>query len=117
MGVVAVQEPSKQDPSPVRRRWRLTPRFWAILFALFGVYITFAYISGFIEILRLERAIAAVEKEIEQVSLENEALREQLAVLRSPEYIERVAREELGLVMPGETAVILAEPARRSTGQ
>lgn len=96
---------------PARRRWRVTPRFWLILMLVFGAYMAYAYITGFIEIARLERAIAAVEKEIEKVTLENEALRRELARLQSPEYIEKVAREELGLVMPGETAVIIAEPA------
>lgn len=110
----AVREASIERRPPVRRRWRVTPRFWLILMLLFGAYMAYAYITGFIEIARLERAIAAVEEEIERVTLENEALRRELARLQSPEYIEKVAREELGLVMPGETAVIIAEPAKGS---
>jgi hypothetical protein len=31
-------------------------------------------------------------------------------LLNSPEYIERLAREQLGLVKPGEIAIILVQP-------
>jgi cell division protein FtsB len=34
-------------------------------------------------------------------------LREQIRLLQQPSYIERVAREQLGLVRPGEIAIVL----------
>jgi len=37
-------------------------------------------------------------------------LREEIRLLHTPAYIERQAREQLGLVRPGEIAVILVRP-------
>lgn len=103
MSVVA--EPKSGSKS--RKRWRVTPRFWGLAVAVFTMYMAVAYITGFVQIWRLQNEIERVQAEIEMIEAENERLREELAYLMSDEYIEKVAREELGLVMPGETAVIL----------
>lgn len=103
MSVVA--EPKSGPRS--RKRWRVTRRFWALAVAVFALYMAVSYISGFVQIWRLQNEIRRVRAEIELVEAQNQALREELAYLLSDEYVEKVAREELGLVMPGETAVIL----------
>lgn len=103
MSVVA--EPKSGTKS--RKRWRVTPRFWTLAAAVFVIYMAVSYVSGFVQIWRLENEIQRVRAEIERIEAENERLREELAYLLSDEYIEKAAREELGLVMPGETAVIV----------
>ena len=45
------------------------------------------------------------------MELRNKQLEEEIANWQSPEYVERAAREELGLVKPGETMYIFAQPA------
>lgn len=95
----------------VVRRWKVTPRFWALLAAVYALYMAVSYATGFWQIWRLEAEIRRVEARIASVEAENEALRRQLSYMQSDEYIEKVAREELGLVMPGEVAVIVASPA------
>jgi len=97
------------------RRWRVTPRFWALLAAAFALYMAVSYITGFVQIWKLEAEIERVRARIAVVEAENEALRRQLSYLQSDEYIEKVAREELGLVMPGETAVLVATPVSGSS--
>lgn len=47
----------------------------------------------------------ALEQRIEQLKKENRRLTQDLDYLRSDQYIEKVAREELGLVRPGDVAV------------
>jgi len=42
---------------------------------------------------------------------ERKELAEELEYVQSPEYLEKVAREELALVKPGETVVIIPEKA------
>jgi len=37
-------------------------------------------------------------------------LEKEIALWRTPEYVERVAREELGLVKPGEVVYQLSAP-------
>jgi len=93
-----------------RKRWRLTPRFWVIVGTAFFIYMSFSYVTNFVQIWRIEQQIRRIEEEISRAEARNEELRRELAYLQSDEYIERIAREELGLVRPGETAVIIATP-------
>lgn len=96
------------------RRWRVTPRFWTIALIIAIVYVAGNYAQGFIRIANLRAEIRRVEAQIEEVQARNVQFREELQRLNSDEFIERTAREELGLVMPGETALILIEqPAGR----
>jgi cell division protein FtsL len=58
---------------------------------------------GLLRLYRLHRTRAALTREIEQVSAANAALAEEVRALRTdPGRIEAIAREELGLVKPGE---------------
>jgi cell division protein FtsB len=44
------------------------------------------------------------------VLAENDILSQEVAVLDTPAEIERLAREKLGYVMPGETAYVILDP-------
>jgi cell division protein DivIC len=59
------------------------------------------------EVMAAERRLAELEKEIQYYEAMNEALLEQAETLRSDEYIEKTAREKLGLVKPGEVQYML----------
>jgi hypothetical protein len=59
--------------------------------------------GGFFEVYQFNRHLQQVEKRIEALEVENERLREQVSGLRSDPYqIEKLAREDLGLVRPDE---------------
>ncbi|MBE3520119.1 MAG: septum formation initiator family protein [Firmicutes bacterium] len=62
------------------------------------------------QVRQLEKYIEALEQEIQYYTQANENLRDQINMLRSDQYIEKVAREKLGLVKPGEVQYILTEP-------
>ncbi len=47
------------------------------------------------------------QKTLEQVKRENEQLKRDLAEAETPEFIERVAREKLGMLKDGEAIVLL----------
>ncbi len=93
-----------------RQRLRLTPRFWLIVALATFVYIAASYASGFLEVWRLRMEIRQVRAEIADTEARNQELRNELEYLQSDEYIEKVAREELGLVKPGETPVLFTSP-------
>jgi cell division protein FtsL len=59
------------------------------------------------EVMAARKRLADIEREIEYYRAMNEALQEQAEKLKSPEHIEKVAREKLGLVMPGEVQYML----------
>ncbi len=55
----------------------------------------------------LTRQVAELEHHRSRLLAENRSLREEIRRLQDPAYVERLAREELGLVRPGEIAVVL----------
>ncbi len=52
----------------------------------------------------------AIQQRIEQLKQQNHRLSNELDYLHSDQYIEKAAREHLGLVRPGDVAVIIASP-------
>lgn len=62
------------------------------------------------------RRIEQSEKKLAALKNENARLEERLTRLKDPDYVEKLAREQLGLVKPGETAyVVVAPPPPTST--
>lgn len=51
----------------------------------------------------------------DELATENERLRRELAESQTPEYIEKVAREKLGLIKEGERVILM--PPRKDSGQ
>lgn len=59
--------------------------------------------GGFRRYLRLSQDVAAVKERNRRLTEDNARLRRELEALRSdPKALERAAREELGLMKPGE---------------
>ena len=56
------------------------------------------------------RQVAAAEAELEALQDENQVLMAQRDALETPVEIERLAREKLGYVRPGEVAYVVLEP-------
>lgn len=65
----------------------------AVLFV--GVFPTRTYLSQ-------REALAANRSTLEELEAENEVLAERVEALRSPDEIERLARQDFGMVRPGE---------------
>ncbi|HYL81918.1 MAG TPA: septum formation initiator family protein, partial [Candidatus Acidoferrum sp.] len=58
---------------------------------------------GLVRLYQMHRDKAVMEREIEQLSAANAALADEVRLLKAdPARIEGIAREELGLVKPGE---------------
>jgi len=63
---------------------------------------------GILRLLEVREQAAELQREIESLEAENAGLVEEILELRdSPEPIERLAREELGLAAPDETVFII----------
>ena len=83
-------------------RYRIAPRFYVILIALmlmiFGVSFGVSYGRLQDEIAQLDAAKA----EHTALTAEIAELRQEYTDIQTDEYIERIAREELGILYPGE---------------
>ena len=66
--------------------------------------------NGLLNLIRYQKQTQALVRELARVKAENERLREEVRQLQSdPAYIERLAREELGMVKPGELVIQFTE--------
>lgn len=104
--------------SKPRRALRLPVKFpvriprWAVLLVTAAAVILAvnAFAASYLSLYRLQRESYRLEREVETLRRANAQLREEIRRLHSPRYIERLAREELGLLRPGEISVILVRP-------
>lgn len=88
-----------------RRRWWLkTIGLAAAAFFLFKLLLSFIVSDmGIFTFIDLHRMRGELQREIAELQQKNGALMEQVRALRSdPVYIEALAREQLGMVRPGE---------------
>ncbi|HHY11062.1 MAG TPA: hypothetical protein GX529_00350 [Firmicutes bacterium] len=76
--------------------------------------IAIAFAARQVEVIRIRKQLVQLESEIEYYMMLNATLQEQVETLRSKDYIEKTAREKLGLVMPGEVQYI---PVKNQGGQ
>lgn len=80
------------------------------LFLLFIIIIfTYQIFNNFMQINELEKNINETEAKIEDTEKSNLKLERELRLVDNPDYIERLAREKLGLVKPGEELIIPVE--------
>jgi cell division protein FtsB len=93
-------------------RGRLTGRavILALLFVVFGlasIYPAKTYLAQ-------RDRIAELRSKVEQLAERNDDLGERIAQLKDPAYLERLARECLGMIKPGEIPFVVVPPEGRA---
>ncbi|MGE5579668.1 MAG: FtsB family cell division protein [Bacillota bacterium] len=92
-------------PKTARKKASLPWFFVGVLF----VAVTVAFVFRQAEVMAVQRALSDMERQIEHYKALNKSLEEQIAALKSDEYIEKAAREKLGLVKPGEVQYMVID--------
>ncbi len=87
---------------PDRVRPQRKVRLGRLLAVIFLAWAVFLFAAQEVRMVRLRAEEAGIRAEINRLQAENEALAAQLKQVQSDEYIEKVAREQLGLVKEGE---------------
>jgi len=87
-------------------RRRVKPRFW-----LFMIGVTLLVFAASFAVLQIryaqgEQRLARVLGDRDRLAAEASALSDQLAFARTDDYIIRTARDELGMIMPGEVRYV-----------
>lgn len=93
---------------------RLTPRATILALVLIAVL---AYSVGPLQTFLGQRErLDRLEHQANLLERENAELRDQIARLNDPEYLERVARERLGMVRPGEIGFVVVPEDEAAAG-
>lgn len=83
-------------------RRRAKPKFWLFIMAIFLITFSFAYLLEGDYIDRQAEHVKSLQAEKEAALTANADLERKIAFADTPEYVERVAREDLGLLKPGQ---------------
>lgn len=91
------------------KKRRLPFKLSRLLMLLMIVWIGVSFGKNALTNHRLRQEIDSLEKRLVVLELRKEDLEREIEQWRSPENVERVAREQLGLVKPGEVVYRLSE--------
>ncbi|WP_338864346.1 cell division protein FtsL [Myxococcus stipitatus] len=87
-----------------------------LLFALFAA-VGILHVTSRVMVVDMGYRLSRAEAESRSLTRENDRLKLELATLKAPGRLERVAREQLGMAMPAGSAVVslsAEKPARSS---
>lgn len=73
-----------------------------VLLLIFLVYFVYTFTVQQLKINDLKRQEMELSREIERLSAERAELQKEIELLNTDSYIEELARDQLGLVKPGE---------------
>jgi cell division protein FtsL len=90
--------------APTRRRIRLSVRRLMLLVAV--SLILLAAIAPARNLIEQRAQLAHLHQQAQELQGENELLQAQVAQLGDPNYLEKLARQCLGMVKPGEVAFV-----------
>lgn len=97
----------QRNKEPARKqRWG-----WVLVVVLLGALaLTVSGILPFRQIISQQRQVERSESQLTALREENDALAEDIEMLGTDAEIERLAREQFGLVRPGEVAYVVVTP-------
>ncbi|MDE2965905.1 MAG: septum formation initiator family protein [Chloroflexota bacterium] len=112
----AVPAPEAQHTTAQPRQAAALPwvvRWVAFVCSLLLVgFVVFSGVEGLLQANSLDDRIIETRAEIEQLRRDTQQLAALVAWLDSDAYIERIAREDLGMVRPGEESFAVHAPGR-----
>ncbi|NCB37346.1 MAG: hypothetical protein EOM80_01120 [Erysipelotrichia bacterium] len=95
-----------EEKVPVKRkRVRFSTEIMFILSVVFCVALSITYLVRYNNIRTLMQRETELRQRVESLERENRHLKQNLEMLSTPEGIERLARERLGLVKPEELVI------------
>ena len=96
---------------PRRQRWG-----WVLAVVLLGALaLTVSGILPFRQLVSQQRQIERNQEQLAALERENDVLSEDIEMLGTDAEIERIAREQYGLVRPGEVAYVVVTPRETPT--
>lgn len=85
-------------------------RLPAVVLSLLLVYLVISFCTQFSKLSVMQRDVQNIQLQVQEMQQKNAALRDELRLAQSDAYIEKVAREKIGLVKQGETRIVTVAP-------
>jgi cell division protein FtsB len=105
--------PGKKPPSPKVRRRRIVMS--TIALGLAAIALMFAFVYPTSTFFQQRSQIGAAEQRLSRIDDEAKRLEKENTQLQGDAEVERIAREQYGLVRPGETPYVLVPAATPTT--
>ncbi len=88
-----------------------------LIIALFLFVFCFGYIRQMITMNRIEKEIESKQSQLDEIKAKHERLQDEVDKIDegSLDYLERLARERLGMIKPGEKVVNSEESAQNDS--
>lgn len=77
-----------------------------VLIVLFSVYVCYIIGSTQISMIKIRKELNVRQQELTKLREKNEKLQDEVKMSKTDDYIEKLARERLGMIKDGETPVI-----------
>jgi cell division protein FtsL len=90
---------------------------WSLIVLGLVVILTWTFYPALRIHYQENRERSRLETELESLRERNESLNAQVERLRTPEGVEEAARENLGMVKPGENLYVVVEPEPTATAE
>jgi cell division protein FtsL len=91
----------------------------AMIYLLIIVIVVFAFklVMNIRKVNQMQARLNNLQEQVEEQVDKNEKLQEEIKRVKSHDYVEKIAREELGLVKPGEILFIPVEEKQNENNQ
>ena len=89
-------------------KYHIKPRFWLMLSLTAALVFSVSFLVARNRLDAAAAKVAALEAQRDQLVREIGTLQDEINFAQTDEYIERAARDELGLIMPGEVRYVNA---------
>ena len=99
----------ENNESLLQKKKRKMPLFIKVPLWLIGGYLFFCFMVGGYRMLELKEQLKVLEGEKQVLVREQQELEAEIEALHNEEIIEKMAREGLGMVKPGEIIIINAQ--------
>jgi cell division protein FtsB len=86
---------------------RSRPGAFVVVLLLVGLAIVLAGVFPFRQLIAQERLVDNTRTQLDALVAGNESLQAQIDAVQSPTELERIAREQYGMVRPGETSYVV----------
>jgi len=99
------------DPGSLQRYVRRRIGFFVCGFLTLGILLLAVFKDkGWLDVRARAKQLKSIESQVHDIEAENQRLTDEIQALRTdPGAIEKIAREQLKLVKPGEVVIILPE--------